>query len=73
MLVTDEGMVEFLHPTISLLLVVSIIALQLLRESNVGFPCATEMVVSPVQSAKAPTPILVTLLGMVTEVKLVQL
>jgi hypothetical protein len=41
--VTDLGMVVFMQPAINVLVVVSIIALQLLRESYFGLSLATEM------------------------------
>ena len=46
MLVTLLGIVVFLHPVINVLDDVSIIALQLLRESNLVFPSSTTMLVS---------------------------
>ena len=49
MLVTDEGMVVVLQPAIRVLLVVSIIALQLSRESYFLLPASTLMLVKPVQ------------------------
>ena len=73
MLVTLLGIVEFLHPAINVFDVFSIIALQLLRESKIVFPLSTIMEVKPSHLEKTFTPIDVTLLGIVTEVKLVQL
>ena len=61
-------MVVFLQPTINLFVDVSIIALQLLRESYVPLFLSTVTEVSPEQSAKAYLPMEVTELGMVTEV-----
>ena len=49
MLVTDEGMVVVLQPATRVLLAVSIMALQLLRESYFVFPASTLMLVKPVQ------------------------
>ena len=72
MLVTSPGMVEPLHPIINVLLSFSIIALQLLRESYFVLPASTVIVAKLLQSAKTPTPMLVTLAGMVTDVKLEQ-
>lgn len=63
MLVTLSGMTVFLHPTINLLVEVSMMALQLFRESYVVFPLSTAMDSSPSQPANAPSPMLVTLLG----------
>ena len=45
MLATEFGMVVFLHPAIKVLDAVSIMALQLLRESYLVLPDATEMLV----------------------------
>ena len=73
MLVTLVGMTVLLHPVISVFVEVSIIALQLSRESYLVFPSLTIMEVRPAQPKKAVSPILVTLLGMVMEVMLVQL
>ena len=72
MLVTELGMVEFLHPTISVLLDVSIIALQFLRLSYTGFPASTVMLVRLEQPLNALYPMLVTELGMVMLVRLEQ-
>ena len=72
MLVTDEGMVVVLQPAIRVLLAVSIIALQLSRESYFVFPASTLMLVKPVQSSNALYPMLVTDEGMVMLVKPVQ-
>ena len=48
MLITPEGMTVLLQPFISVLVLVSIIALQLLRESYVVFPLATVIEVNNV-------------------------
>jgi len=69
MLVTLLGMVVFLQPAISVLLAVSIIALQLSRESYFVFPDSTFMEVSKEQPENAADPMLVTLLGMVMVVR----
>ena len=44
--ITDTvlGIMVFLQPNISLSVAVSIMALQLFRESHIGFPAATEIV-----------------------------
>ena len=68
-LVTLLGIMVFLQPKNNVLLAVSIIALQLFRESNVVFPDSTLIEVRPLQPSKAQLPILVTLFGMVTEVR----
>ena len=73
MLVTLLGMVVFLQPAIRVLLAVSIIALQLLRESYFLFPLSTDIEVRLLHSLNAYLPMLVTLLGMVTEVRPEQL
>ena len=65
-------MVVFLHPTTNVFDDFSIIALQLSRESYLAFPLSTTMEVKPMQPEKEPLPILVTLLGIVREVKLLQ-
>ena len=70
-LVTLLGITVFLQPKINVLVAVSIIALQLLRESYIEFPLDTTIVVRPVQPENAEPPMLVTLLGIVTEVRLV--
>ena len=70
--VTPLGIIVFLHPTINTFDKVSIIALQLSRESNTVLPISTDMVVRLEQSDKTREPILVTLLGIVTDFKLEQ-
>ena len=69
MLVTLLGMVVFMQPLINVFEDVSIIALQLLRESYIVLPLSTFIDVKLEQPAKAQSPMLVTLLGMVTEVR----
>ena len=66
---TDEGMVVVLQPATRVLLAVSIMALQLLRESYFVFPASTLMLVKPVQPKNARSPMLVTDEGMVMLVK----
>ena len=68
-LVTLLGMVVFLQPAISVLDVVSIIALQLSRESYFVFPDSTLIEVRLLQEPTVLPAMLVTLLGMVKEVK----
>ena len=70
--VTLLGIVVFLHPIINVLDDVSIIALQLLRESYLAFPSSTTMDIKPPQPEKASSPMLVTLLGMVIDVNPLQ-
>ena len=72
MLVTDEGMVVVLQPATRVLLAVSIMALQLSRESYFVLPASTLMLVKPVQPSNALSPMLVTDEGMVMLVKPVQ-
>ncbi len=67
--VTLLGMIVFLHPTIKVFDDFSIIALQLLRESYFALLSSTLMDVRPLQPEKAPEPMDVTLLGMVTKVR----
>jgi len=69
MLVTPLGMIVVVQPAINLFDALSMIALQLSRESYFVFPCATVMEVRPEQTLNAPSPMLVTLLGMVMEVR----
>ena len=69
-LATVEGIVVLLHPNTKVLLCVSIIALQLSRESYVELPSATEMDVRPVQPEKAEFPMLVTPFGIIMEARL---
>ena len=69
MLVTLLGIIVVLHPECSVFVAVSIIALQLFRESYTGFPSSTTIEVKPEHPPKACHPMFVTLLGIVTEVK----
>ena len=69
-LITLLGMKVFLHPTISSLEEVLMIALQLSRESYTGFPLSTTIEFKLLQSENARYPMLVTLFGMATEFKL---
>jgi hypothetical protein len=70
--VTDEGMVVFLHPLISVLLSVCIMALQSSLESKTLLSLETEMLVRFSQTAKAHSPIFVTDGGIVMLVRLEQ-
>ena len=72
MLVTLLGMIVFLQPDISVLDEVSMIALQLLRESYFLLPDSTLIEVRPEQPANASHPMLATRLGIVMEVRLEQ-
>ena len=72
MLVTLLGTTEFSQPIIRVLVAVSIIALQFSRLSYIGFPDSTVIASKPVHSQKASSPMLVTLLGIVTDAKLLQ-
>ena len=72
MLVTLLGMVVFLQPVISVLLAVSIIALQALRESYTAFPLSTVIEVKVGQFRNACSPILFTLLGINIDARLEQ-
>ncbi len=69
MLVTLLGIIVFLHPAINVLVAVSMMALQFSRESYLGLLESTFIDVRLEQLPKAKYPILVTLLGMVIEVK----
>ena len=73
MVVTLLGMIVLRQANISVFVSVSIIPLQLSRESYFGFFDSTLMEVRPVQPEKAEPSMLVTLAGMVMEVRLVQL
>lgn len=68
-LIISFGMTVFLQPAINLLLLVSIIALQLLRESKHLFSAFTFMVDSSAQLANTPAPRLVKPEPIVTEDK----
>ena len=59
-LVTLEGMIVFLQPAISVLVLVSMIALQLSRESYLGLCSCTIIVVKLEQPENADPSILVT-------------
>ena len=70
--VTEFGITVFLQPTTSLLVEVSIIALQLLRESKVRLSDATVTLFSPLQPPNAFVLMDVTEFGMVMLVRLSQ-
>ena len=70
--VTLSGMMVLLHPLINEFVDVSIMALQLLWESNFILSLSTIIELKPLHPEKARSPIKVTLLGMVIEVKLIQ-
>ena len=70
-LVTLLGIIVSLHPDKIVLVAVLMMALQLSRESYMVLPFSTLIEVR-LQPEKAETPMLVTLLGMVTEVKPLQ-
>ena len=70
--VTELGIVVFLQPAINVLVAVSIMALQLLRESYFGLSLATEMVARLEQPRNAQPPMVVTELGMLMSVRLEQ-
>ena len=72
MLVTLLGITDVEHPTIKVLLLVSIIALQPLRESYTVFPSATMISMRLLQPEKRALPISITLLGIVIVVRLLQ-
>ena len=67
--VTELGMMVVLQPLIRVFVAVSMMALQLSRESYTVFPSSTVMVSKLVQPSKGLIPIDVTELGMVIEVK----
>ena len=69
MLVTLSGIAVFLHPLIKVFVDISIIELQLSLESYLGLPYSTRIDIKPLQPEKAYCPMLVTLLGMVTDVR----
>ena len=66
------GIIVFEHPFIKVLVAVSIMALQLSRESYFGLPLSTLIDVKPLQPKKALSPMDVTLLGMVRDVRPLQ-
>ena len=72
MLVMLLGIIVFEQPIINVLFSVSIIALQLSRESYFGFPRSTFIDVRLEQLEKAIDPIRSILLGIMTEDSLVQ-
>ena len=72
MLVTLFGMTVFIHPVINVFDAVSMMALQLFRESKTGFFGETVMDFRLVQSLKTDTSMLVTDLGMLMEVSPMQ-
>ena len=72
-LVTELGILLFLHPAINLLVAVWIIALLFSLESYTGLAASTTIRSRLLQLAKHSSPKLVTELGMVMEVKLSQL
>ena len=69
MLVTELGMMVDWPPAIRVLVAVSIMALQFSRESYTVLPLSTTMEVREEQFSSAPSPMLVTELGMVMEVR----
>ncbi len=69
MLVTLLGIVVVLQPAIRVFVADSIIALQLSLESYLGLPSSTIINVRPLQPRKADSPMLVTLLPMITDVR----
>ena len=71
-LATLLGIIVFLHPAIKVFVAVSIIALQLSRESYIELLSSTIIEVRPLQELNALLPMLITLLGMVTDVSLEQ-
>ena len=70
--VTLLGIIVAEQPALRQLLLVSIMALQLSRESYVVLPSSTMMEVRLLQPEKAEPPMLATLSGMVMEVRLLQ-
>ena len=70
---TPLGIIVFLQPVIRVFVEVSIIALQLLRESNFEFPPSTIIDVKPEQLLKAVDSIIFTLFGIVMDVRPEQL
>ena len=73
MLVTELGMMVDWHPAIRVLEAVSIMALQFSRESYIVLPLFTTMEVREEQPLNALSPMLVTELGRVMEVREEQL
>ena len=70
--VTLSGIIVFEHPVINVLLLVSIMALQSLRESYIVLPSATIMETRLLQPEEREPPILTTLSGIVMETRSVQ-
>ena len=68
--VTEFGITEVLQPKISVLEAVSIMALQLFRESNTVFPASTTIEVKLEHHTNGPSPMEVTEFGISIEVKL---
>ena len=68
-LATLLGIIVFLHPAIKVFVAVSIIALQLSRESYIELLSSTIIEVRPLQELNALLPMLVTLLGIDIEVR----
>ena len=68
-LVTELGIIVFIQPATKVFVPVSIIALHLSRESNLGLFSATVIIL---QSQKALSPIMMTELGMLTDVSPLQ-
>ena len=69
MLVTLDGIIVLLNPWINVLVAVSIIALQLFLLSYVWLLLSTTMLVKLLQPANGASPMLVTLDGIVIEVR----
>ena len=67
--VTDFEITVFLHPTINVLEAVSIMALQLPRESYLVLPLSTVRLVRPSQPENAEMPMEVTEFGISTLVR----
>ena len=72
MLVTELGIMVFLHPAIKVLLLFSIMALQSSRESYISLSEATDIDSKHEQPLKTKYPMLFTEFGMVTEIKPLQ-
>ena len=71
--VTPLGIVVFWHPCINLFDKVSIIALQFCRLSYLLLASSTEILINPLHPLKTLLPIVETPLGMVIDIKPVQL
>ena len=72
MLVTLSGIIVVEQPNTKVLLLVSIIALHPSRESYIVFPSVTMIEVRELQHEKAASPMLVVLMGIVSEIRLLQ-